>query len=77
MENNNRIIDIIEDHESIIQTLDAICCALENNTPMPAYIPVLNNLNVTDQLSRICEALNKNKAIRAISEEDIERINRI
>jgi len=61
MENNNRIIDIIKDHESIIQTLDAICCALENNTPMPAYIPVLNNLNVTDQLSKICEALNNTR----------------
>lgn len=59
MENSNRIIDIIEDHESIVQTVDAICCALENNTPMPQYIPVLNNLVVTDQLSKICEALNK------------------
>ena len=59
MKPSQRLLDIIEDHESIVQTLDAICCAMENNTPMPNFIPVLNDLVVTDQLSKIVEALNK------------------
>lgn len=59
MKVSDRVINIIEDHESIVQTLDAICCALENGTPMPNFIPVLNDTLVTDQLSKICEALNE------------------
>ncbi len=64
---DDRIIGIIEDHESIVQTIDAICCALENDTPMPQYIPVLNDLSVTDHLCKICEALNK------MRHEDIQK----
>ena len=60
---SNRMVDIIEDHESIVQTLDAICCALENGMPLPNYIPVLNDLVVTDQLTKIVEALNKNSNV--------------
>ena len=52
---------IIEDHACICKVIDQIYCALENNTPMPRTIPVLNDGFVTDQLSRICEELNKKR----------------
>lgn len=61
METNDRVINIIEDHESIVQTLDGIVSALENGTPMPNYIPVLHDTLITDHLSTICEHLNKNR----------------
>ena len=63
MKVSDRVINIIEDHESIVQTLDAICCALENGTPMPNFIPVLNDTLVTDQLSKICEALSEKRGV--------------
>ena len=58
MKINDRVLNIIEDHESITQTLDQIVSALENNSPMPNFIPVLHDTLMTDHLSRICEALN-------------------
>lgn len=61
MKVEKRILNIIEDHESIVQTLDAICCALENGTDMPNFIPVLHDAMVTDELGKICEALSKRK----------------
>jgi len=57
MEGINRIVDIVEDHESITQTLDAIATAIESGEPMPTMIPILNDLVVTDQLSKICETI--------------------
>ena len=54
---NKRVIEIIEDHESIVQTLNAIACAIENCTGMPNYIPMLHDTAVSDQLGIICEAL--------------------
>lgn len=59
MESNDRLMNIIEDHAMIVHTLDSISTALENGTAMPNFIPVLNDTVVTDQLSRICEKLNK------------------
>ena len=59
MKVSDRLINIVEDHESIVQTLDAICCALENGTPMPNFIPVLHDTLITDHLGKICENLNK------------------
>ncbi|UKK52681.1 hypothetical protein [Prevotella sp. E2-28] len=61
MKVNERILNIIEDHESITQTLDQIVSALENNTPMPNFIPVLHDTLITDHLSKICEVLNARK----------------
>lgn len=58
MKVNDRILNIIEDHESITQTLDQIVSALENGSPMPNYIPVLHDTLMTDNLSRICEKIN-------------------
>lgn len=59
---NDRIINIIEDHESIVQVLDQIYTALKGGKPMPNYIPLLNDAIVTDQLSVICEELNKKRS---------------
>lgn len=58
MKIDDRIINIIEDHESIIQTLDGIVCAIENGTDLPNFIPVLHDSVITDHLSKICETLN-------------------
>ncbi len=61
MKINDRVLNIIEDHESITQALDQIVSALENGSPMPNYIPVLHDTLMTDHLSRICEELNKGR----------------
>lgn len=55
----NRTIDIIEDHARVCDTIDAICCSIENGTDMPNYIPVCNNAMVTDQLGKIAECITK------------------
>ena len=60
MEASDRLIDIIEDHESLRQTLGAINVALEENLPMP-IIPTLNDLVLTDILGKICERLNNGR----------------
>ena len=54
-----KILEKIEDLESIVQTLNAMACAIENGTDMPNYIPMLNDGLTTDNLSTICEALKK------------------
>lgn len=57
MENSERLIDIIEDHANMVHTIDAICTAIENDTEMPNFIPVMNDTLVTDQLGKICETI--------------------
>ena len=59
MENNMRLIDIVEDHAMIVHTIDSIACSIENGTEMPNFIPVLNDTLVTDQLGKICETITK------------------
>lgn len=59
MEANRKVISVIEDHVRVCDTLDSICCAIENGTEMPNYIPVCNDTLVTDQLSKICETITK------------------
>lgn len=56
---SDRVVNIIEDHESIVQTLSAIVFAIKNKKPMPQFIPILNDTLVTDHLCVICEELNK------------------
>lgn len=53
----NRTIDIIEDHARVCDTIDAICCAIENGTDMPNFIPVCNDLQLSDQLGKIAECI--------------------
>lgn len=61
MEATDRLIDIIEDHESIVQCIDSIVCAMENGTELPNFVPVLNDTVVSDHLSRICEKMRELK----------------
>lgn len=51
------VIEKIEDHARVCDTIDAICCALENGTDMPNSIPMCNDAMLTDQLSKICETI--------------------
>lgn len=57
MKVDDRILDIIEDHESIIQTLDGIVNAIDNGLEVPNFIPVLHDTLITDHLCKICEKL--------------------
>lgn len=53
----NRTIDMMQDYVRVTDTIDYICCAIENGTDMPNNIPVCNDTVLTDQLSRICETI--------------------
>lgn len=57
MEANKQVIEVIEDHVRVCDTIDSICCAIENGTEMPNFIPVCNDAMVSDQLSKICETI--------------------
>lgn len=57
MENNDKVISIIEDHTRVTDTIDSICCAIENGTDMPNFIPVCNDTILSDQLGKICETI--------------------
>jgi len=57
MEIEKKVIEIIEDHTRVTDTVDQICCAIENGTPMPNFIPVCNDAMVSDQLGKICETI--------------------
>jgi len=59
MQLNDRIINIVEDYESIVQTLAFINTAISNDKPLPNYIPVFNELFIGDYLSNICEYIQK------------------
>lgn len=56
---SDRIVEIIEDHESIVQTLTFINFSIEGGMDYPNYIPPLNNMAVSDMLSNICKELKK------------------
>ena len=53
----SEVVEIIEDHTRICDTLDSICCAIENGTEMPNFIPVCNDTMVSDQLGKIAETI--------------------
>jgi len=59
MKVDDRLLNIIQDHARVCDTLDAICCSIENGTAMPNFIPVCCDTLLTDQLSKIVEAINK------------------
>ena len=56
---NDQVIEIIQDHTRVTDTIDSICCAIENGTEMPNFIPVCNDTMVSDQLGKICEEITK------------------
>ena len=66
----DRVINIIEDHESIVQCLDHIVCALENGGRLPNYLPVLHDALVSDLLGKICGALERARVAGVHDEED-------
>ena len=53
----NRVLDNAEDFVSVKNVIDAICCAIENGTAMPNYIPVCNDLLLSDQLGKISSCI--------------------
>lgn len=55
----NKLIQKIEDFARVSDTIDAICCSLENGTEMPNFIPVCNDTILTDQLTKIAEHINR------------------
>lgn len=55
----NRTIDMMQDYVRVTDTIDYICCAIENGSDMPNCIPVCNEVLLTDQLSKICETITK------------------
>lgn len=57
MEIEKNVIEIIEDHARVTDTIDSICCAIENGTDMPNFIPVCNDTMLSDQLGKICETI--------------------
>ena len=59
MAKNDKTIEIIQDHTRVCDTLDSICCAIENGSAIPNFIPVCNDTILSDQLSKICETITK------------------
>lgn len=57
MEIEKNIIEVIEDHTRVCDTIDNICCAIENGTEMPNFIPVCNDTMLSDQLGKIAETI--------------------
>ena len=53
----SRILEHLEDFVSAKDTIDAICCGVENGTDMPNYIPVCNDLLLSDQLGKIASCI--------------------
>lgn len=51
------VVEKLEDHARVCDTIDAICCAIENGTDMPNYIAMCNDAMLSDQLSKICETI--------------------
>lgn len=54
---SKEILDIIQDHARVTDTLDMICSAIENGIDMPNFVPVCNDVMVSDQLTKICETI--------------------
>jgi len=59
--NSLTVVEKLEDHARVCDVIDAICCAIENGTNMPNYIPLCNDVMLTDQLGKIAEHINQLK----------------
>lgn len=57
MEIKDDVLEIIQDHTRVTDTIDSICCAIENGTEMPNFIHVCNDTMLSDQLGKICETI--------------------
>ena len=57
------VLHIIQDHESITQFLDALCCSIENEkVDVPNFVPLLNDGLIGDRLTQLAEYVRKTKA---------------
>lgn len=55
---DDHIIGIVKDYARITDTLNAICCALENDgVAMPNFVPMCEDQTTTTQLQYIIEHL--------------------
>ena len=54
-----KIVEKLEDFARVRDFMDSLCCALENGTDLPNFIPVCNDLMLTDQLTKIAENLKR------------------
>jgi len=59
MQNDEKFVNIVKDFTRVTDTIDFICCAIENESPMPNYIPVCNDALLTDQLGKICDTITR------------------
>lgn len=57
MKVTGKVLEIVQDHTRVTDTIDSICCAIENGTDMPNFIPVCNDMMVSDQLGKIAETI--------------------
>ena len=57
MKVTDKVLKIVQDHTRVTDTIDSICCAIENGTDMPNFIPVCNDAMLSEQLSQICETI--------------------
>lgn len=56
MENNDRIIDMVEDYARVTDFIDNLCCAIENpKVELPNFIPMCNDGLITDRLTTITQ----------------------
>jgi hypothetical protein len=57
MESNDRLIDIIEDYESVKQFIIAMHSAIVSGNDMPNFVPVMNDSLMTDFLGEISQTI--------------------
>jgi len=54
------VISLIQDYTRVTDTIDSICCAIENpDVGMPNFIPQCNDGMLSDQLQKIVEHINR------------------
>ena len=57
MKVTDKVLEIVQDHTRVTDTIDSICCDIENGTEMPNFIPVCNDTMLSDQLGKIAETI--------------------
>lgn len=62
---DGEVLRIIQDHESITQFIDALCCSIENeNVDVPNFVPMLNDGLIGDRLTQLAEYVVEHKRMR-------------
>ena len=56
MKVDQKILEIIQDHELVTQYIDQLCCSIENpKIGLPNFVPVCHDAVLTDMLTKIIE----------------------